>query len=130
MIDGEDSRADAKPLPDCRSNRRMLASGVLVIFLLVFAVYWPALRGQFVWDDTLLVDRNPLVTGALGMGSIWFQTDFPLTLAAFYFQWLAWGHNPAGYHVVNVLLHGISAVLVWGVLARLRIPGAWLAAVM
>ncbi|PYJ07086.1 MAG: hypothetical protein DME25_04695 [Verrucomicrobia bacterium] len=104
--------------------------GTLVIFLLVVAAYWPALRGQFVWDDALLVDKNPLVKGELGLRSVWFQTDFPLSVVAFWLQWLAWGKSAAGYHIVNVLLHGAGAVLLWRVLARLRIPGAWLAAVI
>jgi tetratricopeptide (TPR) repeat protein len=104
-----------------------MAGGAALIFLLAFAVYWPALRGQFVWDDLLLVDKNPLVKGEVGLLSIWLHADFPLTTLAFWLQWLVWGKNPAGYHIVNVLLHALDAVLVWRVLARLRIPGAWIA---
>ena len=109
---------------------RRVAAGALIIFLAAFAVYWRALRGEFLWDDLLVVHRNPLVTGELGLGSIWFRTDFPLTNVAFWLEWLAWGKYPAGYHVVNVLLHAVGAVLLWRVLARLKIPGGWLAALI
>ncbi len=101
-----------------------------VILLLVFAAYWPALNGQFVWDDTLLVNRNPLVIGQMNLRTVWFQTDFSLTLAFLWLQWQIWGNHPAGYHVVNVLLHATSCLLLWRVLTRLKIPGAWLAAVI
>jgi tetratricopeptide (TPR) repeat protein len=107
-----------------------LLGEVVLVFLLAFAVYAPVLTGQFVWDDTLLIDKNPLVTGEFGLGSIWFHTDFPLTLAAFWVQWLLWGKSPAGYHIINVLLHALNAVLVWRVLARLKVRGAWFAAVL
>src|SRR6266545_1249972 len=121
-------RADLpQPADDCRRSPRRMAGGAALIFLLAFAVYWPALRGQFVWDDLLLVDKNPLVKGEAGLRAIWFQADFPLTTLAFWLQWLMWGKNPAGYHVVNVLLHALNALLVWRVLARLRISGAWIA---
>jgi Flp pilus assembly protein TadD len=76
------------------------------------------------------VHRNPLVTGELGLGSIWFQTDFPFANLAFWLEWLAWGKQSVGYHVVNVVLHAVGAVLLWLVLARLKIPGGWLAAMI
>ncbi len=118
-------RADATP----KASLRGAALGAALIVLLTFAVYSPALRGGFVWDDLVLVAKNPLVTGEAKLHSIWFAGDFPLTTLAFWLQSLAWGNNAAGYHVVNVLLHAMSGILLWHVLARLKIAGAWLASI-
>src|SRR5476651_1722142 len=110
-------------------SRVRIGLGVLFLFALVFIVYRPILPGNFLMDDHRLIkDENPLVTGELTPLTIWFQTDFTLSTFALWLQWLAWGENPGGYHVVNILLHGLSAVLLWRLLAQLKIPGAWLAA--
>ena len=53
---------------------------------------------------------------------------WPLTFTAYWLQYVIWGLNPAGFHIVNIALHGISAVLVWRVLRRLQVPGAMFAA--
>jgi tetratricopeptide (TPR) repeat protein len=106
-----------------------LALGALVIFALVLAAYRPTLPGGFVMDDWRMVKAdNPLVNGEFGPFSIWFQKEWPLSWFVFWAQWLAWGPHPGCYHAVNMLLHAVSAVLLWRLLAGLKIPGAWVAA--
>jgi Flp pilus assembly protein TadD len=113
---------------DNRASRLRLALGALLIFALVLAVYRPILPGSFLIDDHRLIGSdNPLVNGELTPRTIWFQTDFTLTTFAWWVERMNFGENPAGYHVANMVLHAISAILLWALLARLKIPGAWLA---
>jgi hypothetical protein len=74
---------------------------------------------------------NPCIVGPLGLKEIWTTeaADIcPLTLTTFWAEHALWGLNPAPYHLLNVLLHGACALLLWQVLRSLRMPGAWLAA--
>ena len=105
----------------------------LAIVLLVFLAYGSALRAGFVWDDDKYVTDNPMLTAPDGLKQIWFSTHtqsqyFPLVYSTLRVERTLWGLNPAGYHLVNILLHGLNAVLVWVLLRRLAVPGAWLAA--
>ena len=110
-----------------RGAFRWVPAAVL-LFLLALAAYSPVLPGNFIMDDQRLVESdNPLVTGEFTPLNIWFQTDFTLSTLGFWLERLVWGTNPGGYHAVNILLHGLSAVLLWQVLRCLKIPGAWLA---
>lgn len=49
--------------------------GTGIIALLSLIAYWPSLGGGFVWDDMILVAKNPLVTGTSSLGNIWFAGD-------------------------------------------------------
>jgi hypothetical protein len=111
---------------------RLAIPGALIV-VFVFLAYLPALRGGFVWDDEAYVTNNPLLTAPDGLKRIWFSTEspsqyFPLTYMTFRIERALWGLNPAGYHWVNLLLHAANALLVWRLLKRLSVPGAWLAA--
>lgn len=104
-----------------------------LLLLLVLVAYWPALQAGFIWDDDAYVTQNPMLTGPHGLREIWFSAHrqsqyFPLVYSTFRLEHALWGFHPFGYHLLNVLLHGVNAVLVWAVLRRLQVPGAWLAA--
>jgi tetratricopeptide (TPR) repeat protein len=109
-------------------------SGVAAIALTVFLVYFPALRGEFVWDDDLLVTGNPLLRSVSGLGEIWSGSRtpdyFPLTNTVLWLEFHFFGRNPAGYHACNILLHATNALLIWVLLRKLNVGGGWLAAMI
>src|SRR5262245_7605857 len=96
----------------------------------IVVTYWPIWQGGFIWDDKLLVDKNPLITGKFNLATVWFRTDFPVSLAAFWVQWKFWAANPLGYHLVNLLVHACNTLILWQLLRRLQIPGAWFGALV
>lgn len=105
------------------------------LFLVTFLVYIPAIRAGFVWDDDDFLWDNPLVKLPDGLYRFWFTTIwrdyFPLTSTTIWLEWRLFGaENPWGYHFNNVLLHATSSLLLWRLLARLEIPGAWFAALI
>src|SRR5947208_13423132 len=114
------------------SSRLRIYSLALILCALTFVVYQPAGNGGFLWDDDAYVTNNDLLTASDGLRRIWFSLDspsqyFPLVYTTFRIERALWGLNPSGYHWVNVLLHVANALLVWRLLACLRVAGAWLA---
>jgi tetratricopeptide (TPR) repeat protein len=105
----------------------------LFLFAAVLLAYHPASVAGFIWDDDDYVVNNKLLTAPDGLWRIWFSFDspsqyFPLVYTLFRVERFFWGLDPAGYHWVNILLHGANALLLWRLLGRLKIPGAFLAA--
>ncbi len=79
--------------------------------------------GGFIWDDDAHVTA-PELRSVAGLARIWFdvgatQQYYPLLHSAFWIQHKLWGDWPVGYHVVNTLLHALSAVLVLFIVRRL-----------
>ncbi len=103
-----------------------------LIVLLVFLAYLPALHGGFVWDDDTHISTNETLRSWQGLWEIWFMPGatcqyYPLSFTLFWLGYQLWGLNPLGYHLLNVALHSLVAVLLWQVLERLKVRGAWLA---
>ncbi len=96
--------------------------------------YWPCLHGGFVWDDdawTLKLER--LFQSVSGLGVIWtnleaLQQYYPLSATTFWLDYQLWGFVTTPYHVENILLHVLAALLFWRLLKKLDVPGAAFAA--
>jgi protein O-mannosyl-transferase len=104
----------------------------LLVLILTGIAYLPALNGTPIWDDDAHITRTELRSWD-GLVKIWTQPGstqqyYPFVHTVFWLEHKLWGDVPLGYHLVNLLLHCISALLLLRILRRLEIPGAWLAA--
>jgi len=114
-------------------------SWLFALFLLAatFIAYYPAWHGGFLWDDDAPVPHGPSELRYYtlsGLNDIWFHQTYqalhqyyPLTYTLCWTEYHLWGLNTTGFHMMNILLHALNAILLWLVLRQLKVPGAWLA---
>jgi hypothetical protein len=113
-------------------DRFLNLSRAAAIVALVIVAYLPAIRGGFVWDDDAHLKLQPELQSWHALRMVWVKPGYtpqyyPLTHTTFWIEANFWGGRPMGYHLVNVALHAINALLLWRVLAILGVPGAFLA---
>lgn len=105
----------------------------LSVTAVVFVCYWPAMHGDFIWDDYILIVDSSHMIDLDGLKAIWFQGEgfnHPLTSSVFWLARQIWGLNPFPFHVLSVLFHGINAILFLNILRNLKIPGSIFAALV
>jgi tetratricopeptide (TPR) repeat protein len=112
-------------------NRKWIFGLLLVLATMI--AYQQTWHLGYIWDDNFHITGNPTLRDLHGLWRIWSEVAatpqyYPLVHTSFWLEYHLWGLNPVGYHLVNVFLHALAAVLLWRVLVRLQIPGAWLAA--
>lgn len=113
------------PGPSTLRRTLELAAPVLVA-VVAFVAFLPAVHNEFVaWDDDSNFLKNSSYRG-LGWTQLeWMWTTFhlghyvPLTWMTFGLDYVLWGMNPVGYHVVNVVLHAANSALLFYVAKRL-----------
>jgi tetratricopeptide (TPR) repeat protein len=105
----------------------------LLLLAATFLAYEPAWKGSPVWDDGGHITK-PELRSAAGLARIWTQPGvtqqyYPLVHTVFWVEHRLFGDSTPGYHLLNILLHALSALLMITILRRLGIPGeaAWLA---
>jgi hypothetical protein len=95
----------------------------IALFLILCAVvgtYAPAVRDGFVWDDTALILRDPLIRSwrliPEGFNHFLFTdataSDFyrPIQRVAYTLEYAAFAFNPGAYHFTSLLFHATAAV--------------------
>jgi tetratricopeptide (TPR) repeat protein len=118
-----------------KASQKTLLLWAGLIFLLTLLAYIPAMRGGYIWDDDAHVTENAALRSFDGLKRIWFEPKvlpqyYPMVHTTFWIEYHLWQLHPFGYHLVNVLLHALNAILLFLVLRCLRVPGAWLAAAL
>ena len=122
--------------PSAHRFTRQNISSIFALSVLVVVSYLPAmLWGGFVWDDNICIKVDP-VREVSGLWQIWFSPSsvekeahyWPLVYTTFWLEHKLWGFDPTGYHIVNVLLHLANTLLLWHLMRRLSVPGAWMIA--
>jgi len=104
----------------------------LLLVVLTLMAYQPVWHAGFIWDDNDYVTANTTLRSLPGLWRIWFEVGathqyYPLVHTSFWAEYHLWRLDPLGYHLVNVLLHSLNSLLVWRVLRKLKVTGAWLA---
>lgn len=103
---------------------------VILLIAATFLVYAPALRNGFVWDDTALVLRDPLIRSwrliPEGFGHFLFldatASNFyrPLQRVTFTADYALYGFAaPWGWHFTSILAHAAAAVALFFLARRL-----------
>lgn len=116
--------------------------GTLLLFALPLLVYSPFLPGDFLYDDAVIVQLNPLVQqwdpGAIFRSGWWWQSSGPdrlyrpLTVLTFALNRALFGSGPLSFLVVNLVLHAAAGIMLHRVLRTLAVGGpvAFLAAAL
>src|SRR3974377_170525 len=99
-------------------RKRLVA---LFLFIVTFATFGRVLFSDFVkWDDDISVYQNPHIQGLDWERLCWMFTDASYALRYKPLTWLSYAvvHHfcalrPFGYHLLNLVLHSLNAVLVF-----------------
>lgn len=99
---------------------------VLLIIIACVIAYANSLDNGFVWDDNMFIKDNYFIRDVSNLTNI-FQSDFwetsvkgqkgtfyrPLITASLIIDYAVWELNPFGYHLTNLIMFIICALLVW-----------------
>jgi tetratricopeptide (TPR) repeat protein len=110
-------------------------AGGVALVVLVAICYLLTIQHTYIWDDDAYVTDNPHLRTFAGLSQIWTHIGatpqyYPVTFTSFWLEVQTVGLNPQVSHAINLLLHAASTLLLWTILRKLLVPGAWMAAAL
>jgi len=106
-----------------------MLQAAIILFAAIW-IYWPALRGGWLWDDGLEISRNPVLREGRGWLAPWTTPAgmdyFPLKDTVQWVEWRLWTDHVAGYHLMSLALQIWSSLLEWRLLYKLGVRHGWL----
>lgn len=133
-MSGDDEKANEESR-DRKTVSWAVVAWAAALVVITLVAYLPAIQGGFIWDDDDYVTENATLDSLDGLKSIWLDPSatpqyYPLVHSSFWIENHLWGLQPMGYHIVNVLIHAINALLLWKILRSLVVPYPWLIAMI
>jgi Flp pilus assembly protein TadD len=111
------------------SSRLTWLKGLLIVCI-GLAAYYPVIHGGWLWDDDSEITSNTALLPGASLADVWagkIGLDYlPLKTTAQMAFAPVFGKEPTGWHIVNIVLHICSSLLLWRVFARLGMPCAWI----
>jgi Tfp pilus assembly protein PilF len=122
-----------EPMSDEISLPNPLVLAAIGLVLLSIVTFLPTLRGEATWLDDVSLTDNPFVQATDGVARFWTSPDRagryqPMTLTSFWLGYRLFHNSLVAEHFINVLMHAAVVLLLWTILRRSDVPGAWFAA--
>ncbi|MFC1711789.1 tetratricopeptide repeat protein [Patescibacteria group bacterium] len=97
----------------------------IVFLILALILYFPSLTGDFIFDDYNTIILNPSLGDIRkNLGKLFYNFR-GLTNLSFSLNFLAFGLKTLPFHLVNVVLHSITAFLLYLILKKLLKNAFW-----
>ena len=114
------------------ADRNRLLLAFLAIMATVAIVYSNSLQNAYTFDDHPIVESNPVIqsgswsdvlTSPFWPGQPELGLYRPVTLVSFSLNYRMIGPGPFGFHLINILLHGLACWLLSSLSADSAAPG-------
>jgi len=101
---------------------------IILIIVVGVVFYYNSLNGAFVFDDQSIIVKNPHIericplSAAIAAPPDSPVRDRPVVNLTLSLNYLLGGRTPFGYHLANLIIHLLSALLLFGIIRRTFLP--------